>query len=808
MTVTDTVTDTVLEEAYDDIDVEHELDQLSRPVVDDLIDKIMAFLPVLVGHELHGYQLPLARRIVESVVVGDGDEITACACRQSGKSEVVADVVCTLMVLLPVLHRYYPVLLSKFKNGLLVGLFAPVEGQVETLFGRVVDRLTSEHAQRVLEDDDFKDKVISTRGITKGVRLERIKSQVVMMTANPRAKIESKSFHLIIIDECFPYETPVLTSEGLFPIGYIVDTSSERPWVVATQDTAGTLQWTRVKTTYKTPRHTDLVRVVHEHGTVYSTANHPFITGSKSVPAIDLMPGETLSVVPTAIESSGDSSLGKRCPVVQQAMRFQIVRSLGETQEEQPYERPRVQEAHVGDPKEDRTQASSSGRERQRFYSATANALGDVASRLGSRVCVPYWRKNSEASTVSLQDRSSEFVQNDSGGTGRVLPWNISAPGTGSSEGTVSVESRVVSVEILEPGSPEFSQFSDRADFVYTLEVEADSHSYFANGVLVGNCQETVDYVVNKSISPMRAYYAGTMVKTGTPTTTKNNFYQSLQLNKRRQTTRRGKQNHYEWNWKDVIKFNKNYHLIIKKEMLRLGEDSDEFQMSYNVKWILDRGMFVTDSVMEEMGDSSQKLVTNWHRSPVVVGIDPARKLDSTVVTVVWVDWDRPDEFGYYNHRILNWLEIKGDDWESQYYQIVNFLANYDVLGVAVDANGVGDAVAERLRLLLPRAEVFSVTSSSSEQTKRWTHLQALIQRRKIGYPAHSHAKRLRVWKSFYQQMVDLEKNYKGPNMVVAAPDEAHAHDDYPDSLALACSLTKDLISPEVSVSNNFFYSK
>lgn len=519
MTFVETETE---EQAYDDIDLEHGLDELSRPAVDDLIDKIMAFIPVLVGHDLHGYQKPLARRMIESVVIGDGDEITACASRQSGKSEVVADVVCVLMVLLPVLCRFYPVLLSKFKSGVLVGLFAPVEGQVETLFGRVVDRLTSEQAQKVLEDDDFKDKVISTRGITKGVRLERIKSQVVMMTANPRAKIESKSFHIIIIDEC----------------------------------------------------------------------------------------------------------------------------------------------------------------------------------------------------------------------------------------------------------------------------------------------QETVDYVVNKSISPMRAYYAGTMVKTGTPTTTKNNFYQSIQLNKRRSTTRKGKQNHFEWNWKDVIKFNKNYHLIIKKEMLRLGEDSDEFQMSYNCRWVLDRGMFVTDSVMEEMGDPSQKLVTNWHRSPVVVGIDPARKLDSTVVTVVWVDWDRPDEFGYYNHRILNWLEIKGDDWESQYYQIVNFLANYDVLGVAVDANGVGDAVAERLRLLLPRAEVVSVTSSSSEQTKRWTHLQALIQRRKIGYPAHSHAKRLRVWKSFYQQMVDLEKNYKGPNMVVAAPDEAHAHDDYPDSLALACSLTKDLIAPSVEISSNFFYTR
>jgi hypothetical protein len=99
--------------------------------------------------------------------------------------------------------------------------------------------------------------------------------------------------------------------------------------------------------------------------------------------------------------------------------------------------------------------------------------------------------------------------------------------------------------------------------------------------------------------------------------------------------------------------------------------------------------MFVTSNVLDELGDTSQETVKAWHRSPVVVGIDPARKIDSTVVTVVWVDWDRPDEFGYFDHRILNWLEIQGDDWEEQYFQIVNFLENYDVLAVGVDANGV-----------------------------------------------------------------------------------------------------------------------
>jgi len=500
--------------------VEDFLDELSQKFVDTLIDKIMDFLKVLVGHDLHPYQKPLARRIMESVIINDGEEVTALASRQSGKSETVADTVATLMILLPRLAKLYPDLLGKFKDGVWVGLFAPTESQAETLFGRAVTRLTSERAVDIMGDVEIDDSAVRVGGVTRQIKLKKSGSTITMMTANPRAKIESKSFHLIVIDEC----------------------------------------------------------------------------------------------------------------------------------------------------------------------------------------------------------------------------------------------------------------------------------------------QEADDFVVSKSISPMLAYYAGTMVKTGTPTTHKNNFYRSIQLNKRRQTTRSIRQNHFEWDYRDVSKYNANYAKFIKKEMLRIGEDSDEFQMSYCCKWLLDRGMFVTSTILDELGDTSQETVKAWHRSPVVVGIDPARKIDSTVVTVVWVDWDRPDEFGYFDHRILNWLELQGDDWEDQYFQIVQFVSNYDVLAVGVDANGVGDAVAQRLKILLPRAEVHSIGSSQSEQSKRWKHLKALIDRRMVGWPAHAKTRRLRTWKRFYQQMSDLETKFQGPNFLAHAPDEAHAHDDYADSLAIAVSLTMDLTMPSVEVSSSPFF--
>jgi hypothetical protein len=507
--------DEFAEEEYDD-----GLDELSREFVATLIDRIMVFIKALVGHDLRDYQKPLARRIIESVVINEGEEITALAARQSGKSETVADTVAALMVILPRLAKMYPELLGRFKGGFRVGLFAPVEGQAETLFSRVISRLTSDHALEILGDPEIDDEAKKVSGVTKQVKLMNSGSTVMMMTANPRAKIESKTFDLIVIDEC----------------------------------------------------------------------------------------------------------------------------------------------------------------------------------------------------------------------------------------------------------------------------------------------QEADDFIVAKSIGPMLASTNGTMVKTGTPTTHKNNFYRAIQLNKRRQTGRGSRQNHFQWDWRDVSKTSPEYAKFIKKEMLRIGEDSDEFQMSYSCKWLLERGMFVTSTAMDELGDTSQEVVKAWHRTPVIVGIDPARKMDSTVVTVVWVDWDRPDEFGFYDHRVLNWLEIQGDDWEDQYFQIVNFLEGYNVLAVGVDANGVGDAVAQRLKLLLPRAEVHSIGSSQQEQSKRWKHLRTLIERRLVGWPAHAKTRRLRSWKRFYQQMTDLEVKFQGPNFLAHAPVEAHAHDDYADSLAIACSLTMEMTMPQVEVASSPFF--
>jgi len=100
---------------------------------------------------------------------------------------------------------------------------------------------------------------------------------------------------------------------------------------------------------------------------------------------------------------------------------------------------------------------------------------------------------------------------------------------------------------------------------------------------------------------------------------------------------------------------------------------------------------------------------------------------------------------------------------------------------IADDVDGLMDLVAKRL---LGAAEAMS--PALRQETRR----------------------QLRRWKRFYQQMVDLETKFTGPNFLAHAPDEAHAHDDYADSLAIACALTLDLTMPSVEVSTSPFFSR
>lgn len=342
--------------------------------------------------------------------------------------------------------------------------------------------------------------------------------------------------------------------------------------------------------------------------------------------------------------------------------------------------------------------------------------------------------------------------------------------------------------------------------------IEGESFKF----IICEECQDISNFKIRKSIHPMGAAYNATICKIGTATTFKGDFYEAIQRNKKEfESGKLRIRNHFEYNYKVVMKYNPKYEKYIEREKRSLGETSDEFRMSYCLEWIISRGMFVDiDEVEKTCGDEYLGRVSSDLIANHVAGIDVGggssknkKEADSTVVTVVEVDWNNPvlmetsiDEetqetivYLAYNTYIKDWLKLSpevAEDYEEQYHIIMDYLKNFRISRLVIDATRES-SLGQRIRANV-NYEVWLFTFSSKSKSEIYKHLQTEIKTGRARFPRNKETIETQEYKDFTQQLADLQKGYSGSNLVVSHPDERGAHDDFPDSWALAIWGTKD----------------
>lgn len=164
------------------------------------IDRIVNAL-VLIGEKITGmtsmpYQIVFERRVYRAILTNSSYTITYRVARQSGKSTTTAKIIVTLCTLMPALAKVFPKQLGIYSKGFWVGVFAPVGDQATTLYDRVKDMAHSQEAQVVYEDPDI-DVEINKKG---GCKWDN-GSKVYVRSASTKAKIESLSLHMAMVDE-------------------------------------------------------------------------------------------------------------------------------------------------------------------------------------------------------------------------------------------------------------------------------------------------------------------------------------------------------------------------------------------------------------------------------------------------------------------------------------------------------------------------------------------------------------------------------------------------------------------------------
>ena len=321
--------------------------------------------------------------------------------------------------------------------------------------------------------------------------------------------------------------------------------------------------------------------------------------------------------------------------------------------------------------------------------------------------------------------------------------------------------------------------------------------------IICEEAQDISDFKMLKSISPMGAAYNATQIKVGTATVFKASFYRSIQRNKQEAKNRSTHiKNHFEYNWEIAAKYNPKYAKYIEGEKNRLGEKSDEFQMSYNLQWMIERGMLIDPDKFEANNLECALNVMDYDMLAThVAGIDVGGSEggDSTIVTIIEVDWSMPvicetktdeetgEEIVYtaFNTYIKSWLEIKDlPDYEEQYHIIMEYLSHFKIARTVIDATRE-KSLADRISAN-SRCEVIPYVFSPKGKSDLYKHLVAEIGTGRARVPGGESTVHSVEYTKFIQQLSDMQKGYRGAYLTCSHPDVKGAHDDYPDSWALA----------------------
>jgi hypothetical protein len=187
------------------------LKKICRMSTRDVVDRIVKFCEALAHIKFYSYQSVFAHRIVESVILNDGANITGLWSRQVGKSESVAAICAGTASLLPVLASEFPDddRFKPFYRGFAVGIFAPVEDQALTPYRRMRKMLEDDsyyHDPNKAEKAPWGKAILEELNIaltaSRGDRLEMSHgSLITSRTASPQSQTEGGTYNLIVLEE-------------------------------------------------------------------------------------------------------------------------------------------------------------------------------------------------------------------------------------------------------------------------------------------------------------------------------------------------------------------------------------------------------------------------------------------------------------------------------------------------------------------------------------------------------------------------------------------------------------------------------
>lgn len=322
--------------------------------------------------------------------------------------------------------------------------------------------------------------------------------------------------------------------------------------------------------------------------------------------------------------------------------------------------------------------------------------------------------------------------------------------------------------------------------YIFPLSKTSRPESKTLDIIIIEEAQDADDKIVENSVYPMGAATNALRIMVGTAGTRNCNFKNQLDnsprairvsldqvfADRREVYEKTGDANHLK------------YEQYVRSEITKYGETSDYIQRQYYCKWIIGSGQFTTVDMLDALWGKHNFITENredrkGRTIPCYVGIDTAKHPDETWVTVIR---DHPAD-GERRSQLCNWLVLAGENYEDQFHIIKDWLSQYEnIRGISIDSTGQGDFMPDMFENHTSY-NVNRVKFTAESKDLLYKNLLQVIHNKLTEIPNEAMSDAMR---KFRQQMLDLEKEYRGRFMSVHHPDDAKAHDDAPDSWALA----------------------
>lgn len=316
--------------------------------------------------------------------------------------------------------------------------------------------------------------------------------------------------------------------------------------------------------------------------------------------------------------------------------------------------------------------------------------------------------------------------------------------------------------------------------YIFPVTSTSKPESKTLDLIVFEESQDLSDRIIKEQIWPMGKFTNAPRVYIGTAGTQICYFYRLIQSNQalvldfdkiaaqRREL---------------YLRTNNSIHLIyiqsVMEEVEKFGRDSDEIRRPYYLEWLIGTGQFVTQEELEKLV-TERKRTHHEKQHVCYAGIDTAKHPDSTIVTII------RDNRELGKRELINWMELRGENYKDQFEIIHEFLKRYYIKAVAIDSTGQGDFMPDMFERetnwINEDNGLYRLKFSAVSKDIIYKNLKVAIKQLLTTLPDLS----TKEGERFKQQMLDLQQEFKGQLLSVHHPDDDNAHDDYPDSWALA----------------------